>query len=270
MSVVIPKSLVVSRASTELRYYPWLGWQNQVAFGNVLADFQSDLFPASALSTSASTIYWVSTSLATQYLTVINLDGSIDYMGIARHNFAGMTLSIEAITAVSSPAYVEIVPDFTPADNSPILVRFEKDSYTSVRLKIAGATVFPQAAVLYVGELTIIPQGIEPGYTPIRDGQDVQLAVGRSTVGEFLGSIVEGMTLSTSTPFNRLPRTWYETYMRPFIDAANLGVPFFFAWSPVLRPDDVGFCWFTGSSRPVITTSQSHYKAEMPMGGLAL
>lgn len=270
MSIVIPKSLVVSRSSLELRYYPWILWDNKVIFGSVSADFEADLYPASALANSNSTIYWMSTSTADQYITVVNLDGQIDGFGLARHNLAGATLSIEAINADSSPDFAEVVAPWVQGDNSPILARMAKDSYTSMRLKIVSPTAIPWAAVLSIGEILIVPQGFEPGYTPIGDGEEIDLSVGRSTIGEFLGSIVEGAALLTTSTFNRLPRTWYETYMRPFIKYANRGGTFFFAWSPVLRPKDVGYCWFTASVKPVITTTQSHYQVDLPMAGIAL
>lgn len=272
MSIVINSSLVVSGIAGESKFSPWIGWNDQVTRGGLTATSEEDLYPVTNLANPATSVMWVSASTGTQYVTVDNLQGGINYVGIARHNFGtdGMTVSIEAMTAESSPAFVEVVEPVVITSDSPLMFRFENDAYLSVRVKIVPVSIAPQAGVLFVGALLVPPVGIEPGYTPIRDGQQISMSVGRSESGEYLGSIVTNAGLQATTNLRRIPRSWFEPNMRPFVDAANRGDTFFFAWSPVIRPNDVGYCWFSESVNPQISTAQSHYDVGLNMGGIAL
>ena len=66
---------------------PIIGYHNVVAIGNI-ASSQSDVegSPVTNLANSATHLKWRSASTAAQYLTVSDLDGDIDYVGIAAHN----------------------------------------------------------------------------------------------------------------------------------------------------------------------------------------
>lgn len=270
MPVIFSPALVISPVTGESKLNPYIGWKNQVAFGNVSADSSATGYPASNLANASTTNRWVSGSTAEQLITVAGVIDDVDYVAIAGHNFgsAGVSLSIEGQTSESAPDF-EVLASIDPATDAPLLIRIPKAPYISLQIRLTPVDVAPFASVLFVGELIIVPTGISPGYTPLEHGRDVDLVGGRAESDEYLGNIVVGSSLSSSTPFRLLPPIWYEAEMRPFIRAANFGEAFFFAWSPVLRPNDVGYCWFGGgSARPTISQSDGSFDITLPLQGL--
>lgn len=271
MTVVLSPGLVVSPVAGESDINPYVGWHSQVAFGNVTADSEAAGKPVTNLANPSTVNWWLSASTAEQLVTVSDLDGETDYVAIEGHNFgsAGVTVSVEAITAEPGAVWEVVHTGVSPADDGVLLLRFAKDFYVGVRLRLVPDGAAPRMAVLFVGELIVIPTGISPGYTPITEGQNTDMVGGRSEGGDFLGNIVTGASLNTTTPLKLLPRTWYETVFRPFIRAFNAGETAFFAWSPVLRPDQVAYCWVDGTARPVISQADGRYDIDIPMRGVA-
>jgi hypothetical protein len=270
MSVFLSPGLVVSPVVGESAINPYVGWHNQVAHGNVSADSEAAGYPVTNLANPSTVNRWRSDSSAEQLVTVTDLDGETDYVAIETHNLGsgGATVSVEAITAEPGAGWETVHSGASPADDKSLLLRFPKGFYTGVRLRIVPDAVPPYIAVLHVGELIVIPSGIAPGYTPINDGLEVEIVTGRADSGAYLGAIVTSSSLSTTTPLKLLPRSWFETVFRPFVEAANEGVPFFFAWSPVQRPDQVAYCWIDGQALPSIGQVDGSFDIDLPMRGV--
>lgn len=272
MPLLLSPALVIGAATTIDAYAPLFGWRNQVSVSNVAADSATFAGPVTNLANPSTSLLWVSGSTAEQLVTVTDLAGEIDYVGIARHNFgsAGIQVSVEAITAESAPSYVEIFSAQLPADDSPLVLRFAKDFYSAVRLRLVPDGTAPRAAVLFIGKLLAIVPGIRPGFTPISEARDIQLVNGLSEAGEHLGSIVVGASLSTTAQFDDIDPDFYDSDVRPFVRGASAGDPFFFVWDPATHPDDAAFCWFEQPAKPVISRSTGHIQLSLSLGGLAL
>jgi hypothetical protein len=269
MPVILSPALVVTPASGETRLSPYIGWDNEVTVGNVSADSSAAGYPVTNLANPSTTNWWLSDITDEQVILISSPDGDIDYVAFADHNFgtSGTSLVIEGQTGDSAPDF-DVLAGVDPATDAPLLIRIPKASYIAIRVRLLPDAVAPSAAVLFVGELIIVPTGIPPGYTPLEHGRDVDLVGGRSESGEFLGNIVTGSSLSSATQLRLLPKDWYEAEMRAFVRAANFGDPFFFAWSPVLRPNEVGYCWFDGSAKPVISQSDGSIDISLPLRGI--
>lgn len=271
MALVLSPGLIISPTISR-PHYPRIGWDSQVTASNVSADSETATGPATNLANPDTVTGWISGSTAEQLVTVTGLTGESDYLGVARHNFGstGATISVEGLTAESSPSYVEVLAGALLADDAPVVLQFEKDFYTALRLRIVPDGTAPRAAVLYAGELLAMQKGLQPGHTPLSRGQDTELATGRSESGEHLGAIVVGQSLSSRADFRLLTAAWYKADMAPFISAANLGAPFFFAWDPENHPEDVAYCWLTAPARPVLNQFTHHHDISLQLGGLAL
>ena len=271
MPVVLSPALVVSPIAGESRLNPYIGWNNQVTFANVSADSAAVGKPITNVANPSTANWWVSGSTSEQLVTVVDLDWETDYVGVARHNFgsAAVTVSVEAITAELGAAWEVVHDGLLPPDDAALILRFAKRFYIGVRLRLVPHGVAPRMAVMHVGELIVIPTGISPGYTPITHGRNTDIVGGTSEGGEFLGNIVIGETLSTTTPLKLLPKDWYETVFSSFIRAFNGGEPAFFAWSPIIRPHQVGYCWIDGTARPTISQSDGRYDIDLPMKAVA-
>jgi hypothetical protein len=111
-------------------------------------------------------------------------------------------------------------------------------------LEIANADDLPQAGVIYCGQLLVLERSVEVTrtHTPITMGRRSDIASGRSENGKFLGRIVLGQWSEGQADFSFFTSDWYRANFKPFVDDTD-EVPFFFAWSPVDHPEDVGYVW---------------------------
>lgn len=271
MGIFLSPGLIITPTISK-PHYPRIGWDNKVTASNVSAASETTAGPATNLANPDTVGGWISGSTAEQLVTVTGLTGESDYIGIARHNLGstGATVSVEGLTAESSPSWVEVFEGALFADDAPVVLQFEKDFYTGLRVRIIPDGTAPRAAVLYAGELLAMQKGLQPGHTPLSKGQDTELATGRSEAGEHLGAIVVGQSLSSRADFRLLTAAWYAENMASFIAAANLGAPFFFAWDPENHPEDVAYCWLTTPARPMLNQFTHHHDISLALGGLAL
>jgi hypothetical protein len=181
-----------------------------------------------------------------------------------------MTISVEAVTPASSPSFVEVFSGLIPSDNRPLVLKFARDDYQSIRLKIIPAGTAPRMAVMFVGLLLVMPNGIQPGFTPPSKGLENDRAANWSESGEFLGAIITGSRLLSAPQFTDIDPTLYDLDVAPFVLAANNGQPFFFVWSPIDHPDDTAFCWLASSAIPNINRQTGQHNLSLSLGGTRL
>lgn len=273
MSIVLSPGLVIAPATTFQPHWPVIAWDNLVTIENVEAEFEDADHPATNLANPSTNLRWQSTSTADQTLLVtLSTTKPVDCLGVARHNFgsAGIPVSVDGLTAEPGAVWEEIFPEYLPADDTPLLLRYASTNLIGVRLNLQPGAVAPRAAVLHVSKSLLVPRGVQPGYTPIVDGQDVDLLIGRAVSGDLLGSIVTGEALSSTASFVDLDPTFYDTEMRPYVSAANRGRAFFFGWSPTSKPKEVGYCSLLGAARPVINQTTGEKDIQLAMGGVAI
>lgn len=272
MPLIVSPGLVIAPVGGSDAHYPLLGWHNQVTFSRVSAESEAAGYPATNLANPSTANRWVSASTAEQLVTVDTLDGTIDYVGIARHNFgsADIAVSVEVITAEPGAVWTEVA-SAAPASDEPLVFRLEAGLYIGMRLRLApGGGVPPSAAVLFVGELIAVRPGLRTGFSPAREARDVDLVQGMSISGEYLGAIVEGSALSDSLEFELMDPDFYDEFVRDFVRGASDGAPFFFVWDPATHPDDATFNWLTRGARPVVSQTTGEIKLTLSIGGLAL
>ena len=243
---------------------PLVGWRNIVTVTNIAADFEAMGYPATNLANPSTAIKWVgagweddSPPLTEQYVTVTTgtLD-PIDYLAVARHNFGsgGMAVSVE-VDEGDSVGFVAVTDPVVPADDSPLLFRFEVGPYVAVRLKIEAGSEAPEAAVVYVGLLLALQRNIYVGHRVLPYNMVTRVTNGRSESGQFLGRIVTGQYVESGLDLQNITPAFYRTHMVPWLRAA-VESPWFFAWRPGDHPTEVGFC--SSTSEPNMTNSRSN------------
>lgn len=272
MAIILAPSLVITPVDEYPATYPLIGWHNQVAVGSITADFEEDAYPVTNLANPVTAKVWLSSSTAEQLINVSGLDGLTDYVALARHNFGstGALVSVEAITAEPGAVFEEVFAGSLLADDAPVMILFTEDYYTDVRLRIVPDGTAPTAAVLHVGKSLRMMRGVQTGFVPLRDAAVPELVEGLSESGEFLGAIITSQSRTTVADFKALDRAWYIENVRPFVIAGNKGWPFFFAWNPEDYPDDVGYCWFAGTTRPNAAYLAGELDLSLSMSGLGL
>jgi hypothetical protein len=251
---------------------PIIGYQQLVTVSNISATTEANGYPASNMQNSSTNIYWKGASTSPvedEYITLtLNSADDVDYVGIARHNFgtAGITVSLE-IASAGSPEWMTLITEFLPADDSAILMRFEPQPVTTLRIRLRPGAATPRAAVCYAGKLLVLQRQIYVGHTPITMGRSTRVISGRSESGDFLGRIVISDANNTAVDLKNMTPAWFRENMLPFISQA-VEWPFFFAWRPLSYPAEVGYAWLTDDPRPVNQLPNGMMSVQFNMEGV--
>lgn len=262
-------SIVLANFYGEDAGKPTFMWENYVDYSGITAQYEDDNNPATNLANPQTSSYWKSTSLASQTLLFDILpEKQVDAVCIARHNFGSgaIGIKIEGITADVGATWQTLI-ELDPSSDAPLMAIFQSDFYIQVRITLTPTDVFPQAAVMYIGPMLRMMLEIPPGYQLGTDARDIEIASGISESGEFLGDIIIGQTLDAPVEFKLLDPLWYRAQMRPFLFAR---VPFFFAWAPLIFPDEVLFGKFNGNTKPVVNQVTGEIDISLPIIALAL
>lgn len=266
MSVVIDTDLLADATYLATKRYPIVGYHNIATPAALSSTTAVEGKPASNLGNPSTNLFWMATAIGTEYVYVTNAgDVDIDYMAIERHNLAGCTVSVEYESSPGS--YSALVQTFVPTDNAPILIRFVKDNYTGLRLKIVSAVSAPYIAVLYCGAILILQRQVYVGHSPGPLSRTSNIANAVSESGNFLGRIVLSQMTGTQVSLNNLTADWYRTYMDPFISAAK-EFPFFFAWSPFDYVSEVSYAWITDNPKPSNASPNGMMSINFSMAGV--
>jgi hypothetical protein len=260
MAVVISPDLVISESADGgggviNANNPIIGYNNLVTASNVSSDTEDTDNPVTNIANNSTNLKWIAavgSPTMDEYVTLaLNTNELVDYVGIAKHNFGTTqaTISLEVLEDGSPTTWTELISEFIPANDSPILMRFTPQGITSVRIRIQPGTDEPQMAVVYAGTLLVLQRRIYVGHTPIPYGRSTKIVNGRSENGNFLGRIVLNSFTSTQINMQNITPAFYRTYIDPFIIDSKEN-PFFFAWRPSTYPTEVGYAWMTNDPQP--------------------
>ncbi len=236
---------------------PVIGWHNLVTPASLTATSALSGFPVTNLTTPRTNSLWKAAAATNpQYLTCL-FGGAydVDYAGLARHNLGGATpapVTVQGLPAGGNPAvdgdWDEMVAEQSLADNGPAILRFTPTSLIGVRLRLEPS-VAPQLAVLKIGKLIVLENGLPPGHVPITYGRKPEIASPRSQGGDHLGRTVLGGSLTSSIAQQDLDPDWYRDTLEPFVKACSTDT-FFFAPFPEDYPREVGYCEVTNDPMP--------------------
>jgi len=268
--IILSQSLVVSPASIFDARRPVIAWQNLAVASAITVDSEEAAHPGVHLANPVTTEYWRSGTTIEQLITV-ELTGTdpIDSLAVARHNFASGEIvgSVEGLSGDDGAVWEELVEPTSFGDDRPVLFRFPPSLLIGIRLRLVPTAVAPQAAVLYVGKLLVLEQGVQVGHVPIPYARERNIIVGRSEAGEFLGQIQSGGSRRTKADIKNLTPEFCRLVMDPFLKEMP---PFFWAWAPEKYPDEVGFAWCTNDPKPVPSQLAGYSDVTLEMDALAL
>lgn len=270
--IVSPPNYVLSLPPTVSPDAPVIGYHSIVTIGNVTASGGAkDDYPVTNLANPATNLRWEASSTADQYLQVSGIEGEIDYIGIAGHNFGTHGFSVYAEASFDGgDTWETVAGPVIQANNQPLVFLFTEIAPTDVRVQIeADGVAEPYAAVLHVGKALRCQRNIYVGHTPITYARKIKANNGRSESGHFLGRIVTGRRAETSVTFQNLTPDWYREYFHPFVEHAETGC-FFFAWRPAEYPTEVGYAWLTDDPMPSNTGPNGFMQVNLTMSGMLL
>lgn len=245
---------------------PLIGIDNLVTASNMTATTQDADFPLVNLANPDTYNYWKATSNATQVLTLdtgVEEPDDVDYLAVAGHNLAGRSVLVEAYTGAG---WETVVPEAIPANNDPLMFRWQPNGLAQVRMTIDGGDDAAQIAVLYIGKLLVMQRRVYVGYTPYPFAKETKVTNNKSENGHFLGRILLQESINNDVSFSNLTPSWVRTYFKPFIEEAKTR-PFFWAWRPESYPDEVGFSWLRGDPQPQNSSPNGRMSVTMQLGG---
>ena len=248
MTTVISKSLVLS-GEVISGNAGIIGYDSIANFDSISCTSETLENPTTNMVNPATAYTWEASSAATQTI-IIQSDGrEIDYIGIARHNLnqLGLTVTIKYNG-------ITVVPAQSISNNQAILFLQNLAAPTTIEIIIAGASIAPKIAVLYVGKALKLQRNIYVGHTPITYGRDRKTINGMSENGQYLGEIVVRETNTTSVNLQNITPDWYRAVLDPYF-SSKPRVPCFWAWRSEDYPEEVGYCWVEGNPRPVNQSS---------------
>lgn len=262
----------VTTFSDNPRGVPIIGYKNQVTTTNVAPTTEADGYPITNVANPATHQFWKAGQNLTggEIIDITGLSGTINYVGIAGHNFgsAGIGFYIETIGV--SPTIPLLDPDYvTVFDDSPLIARFTAGTYSGIRMFLNSTSAIPQMAVLYIGQLLALERGIKVDVThvPITFGRRSNVVNGMSETGNFLGRVVLGDYRQSKAEFFGFTPTFYRNSMDAFIDAAR-EKPFFWAWAPEDYPHETGYVWLTNDAHPEVSPDHRRIAITLEMNGI--
>jgi hypothetical protein len=270
MSLVISNNFVLSAPEAALSLdHPVIGWDNVVRADSIIVSAESEPnFPKTNLANPATHLEWQSAEIeAQQLLFGTNRVEPVDYIAVARHNWASAEIPV-SVEALIDGDWVEIVQQVMLPDDGPALFRFNELSTTYVRFNLLEGSAAPRAAVVNVGKLLVIERKIWVGHTPLPHGRKRVIATGRSESGNFLGRIMLGESRESTVPLSLISPDWYRAIMDPFLAAAGEDT-FFFAWRSQTYPREVGYCWLMDDPQPVPAGPSNLLTFDLKLGGVA-
>lgn len=180
-------------------------------------------------------------------------------------------LPSEAYTAFDNPNYLPIVQPFIPANDTPLLIRFQLAFYTNIKV-VAEApetdTDPGYASVLFVGALLVVERKLQVSFTPLPMGRKSEIVGHRAEKGHFLGRTIVGAWVESSANIRFMSPDWYRENMDDFIAECETE-PFFFAWAPISYPREVGYAWTMEVPVPEITHETNLMGITLNMQGIS-
>lgn len=253
---------------------PWIGWHNVVNTSNTESNTEDEGFPISNIANPATHLFWrggINTAMD-ERVTVTLPAGIYNYIAVAKHNFGTeeFTISVDGKNGNSPDIYETLIDDFTPDDDSTLIMRFTEQPLTHIRLRMQGGEDVPQAAVLYVGRLLVMERGLDPeaDHVPLPLGRRSTIVNGMSESGNFLGRVSLKEWRESTAKFAKFTPDWYRDTFEDFIEASKT-IPFFFAWHPITYPDETGFAWLLNDPAPDTKADTERVSFELQMRGIA-
>jgi hypothetical protein len=273
--IIFSQALVIAAATDETidLNAPAIGWRSVVTTSTIAATDAAAAYPVTNLANISTAALWKAANASgIKYLTITPSPAQqMDYIAVARHNFgsAQIAVTVQGREASGDP-WSDLVEEFMPTNNNALILRFEKTTYHSIRLRLAVGNAPAQAAVVYAGLLLTMQRRVYVGHVPVTYGRVSNTVAGESESGNFLGAIEIGGYLETAATFNNLLPDWVRLNLIPFLDACRSGKrPFFWAWRPQDYPSETAFCKLTSNPKPENARTNGMMTCSLEMRGFA-
>lgn len=206
---------------------------------------------------------WQPTALPADLTLTQAVAESADMFAIGAHNLKTKAASFSLQYSTTAGGAFVTVATVTPIDDDPLALIFSPVTAMRWRVTVTGSAV-PALGAAMIGRRLVIPSYVVDGYIPFARARRVDVLAGETLGGQMLAARYRRGGGDLSIAFNPVPRAWVDGSVGAFATAHDQGMPFFFASSPALAADDLGYCRRRGDElRP-------SYKAGARWADLAL
>jgi hypothetical protein len=195
--------------------------------------------------------FWVPTAVP----ATLKLDAGAPIMcnaaAVAAHNLGTVGATIQVQSSPDDATWTTRGSE-VPTDDGVVIILFPDTTAQYWRLRITNAVA--SIGVAFIGTRLKFANSVLSGHVGLNNAKRVELLNATSIGGQFLGNRIRRVGAETTVNFGLVDTTFADGDFSPFKDWYNDGHAFFFASSPSVWPDDIGYCWRpegAGEIRPV-------------------
>ena len=210
--------------------------------------------------------FWKPTALPATLEIESLAAADVDYALIAAHNLGTVGASI-SIDYWDGAAWVEIVSEVSPGNDSVLAFLFTSVTSNKFRLNVSGGATMPSVGVFMLGTALAVERKLYKQHTPITLGRRTLIRPQSSEAGQWLGRSIQRDGVATTITFNNLTSAWVRASLDPFIVAARTRA-FGWAWRPADYPAEVAYCQAVGDINPVNSGPRDFMSVSFKVEGL--
>ena len=177
----------------------------------------------------------------------VDAGGSVDVdcVGIAVHDMPWNGATAQVQYSNNGSSWNDIDGAFiAPANESPIMILFKKQSARYWRVRFAGDFALPpRVGVIHIGKAIAMPRPVQwMGHTPGTLNANTIKRASQSERGQRLGTTVIRIGFDAAFTVDNLDEDWVRGYFAKFMRQARR-YGYFIAWRPTQFPREVLYGW---------------------------
>lgn len=242
-------------ATTQPLHHARIGWQNLARGAVITANGTAAGSNLYAPANDQTWEWWQGTlaPIPGFWAATFATPTTINYLAVAAHE-GGSAQATFVIDYDAGAGWVEIPgSEFSPADDSPVMVLFENIVCDAIRIRGTGVPplFFPRVCVIHFGKILEMPRPARwIGHVPGVLNRQFEARPNISERGQRLGNSLIREGLSAAFEFANLDEHWvratFDLFMR---NCMRYG--YFIAWRPNQFPDEVLYGWTDQPFPPV-------------------
>jgi len=215
-------------------------YENLFHTGTVTASTEAADGEAANAANEPTWDFWTPTAVPAWIKVDAGSTVSCDAAAVAAHDIGSTGATVQVQSSPDDATWTT-QGSVAPTDDSVIIILFPSVSARYWRLRVIDAVA--SIGVAYIGSRLTFTRSVLSGHVALNNAKRVELMNTTTIGGQFLGNRIRRIGAETSVNFGLVDTGFADGDFAPFKDWYNDGHAFFFASSPLVWPDDVGYCW---------------------------
>lgn len=193
--------------------------------------------------------FWQGSELPATMTIDLGSHQNVDYVGLAAHTIGSDGQAVLVEYSADNSTWFTFAASLNPTTDAPIMFIDTSVARRYWRITFTGTGAVPKLAVVYIGEVLLLPRPIYAGHSPAPLSRDTILIQNMSDGGHFLGQYVRRHGVNGSVSLRHLKAQWYRDKFDRFVRAAR-EFPYFFTWRPLTFDKEVAYAWTEANIKP--------------------